>query len=85
MIGAGNVRVVIRKQNKKKNNRKDKNNTKTYSVSFMDDRNVKVGINAVKKTRDASDDGINHQRKKGNEREDLGPTQLFRTLITLQD
>lgn len=58
---------------------------KTYNTNFMDDRNAEVDINAVKITRGASDDGINHRCKKGKEREDPGPSQSLKTLITRQD
>lgn len=85
MIEIRDVGEAMGKENKKKNNRKDKNHTKTYNTNFMDDRNVEVDINAVKRTRGASDDGINHRRKKGKEREDPGPSQSLRTLITRQD
>ena len=42
----------------------------------MDHRDIEIDVNAVKRTRGASDDGVaTNRRKKGKERADPGPSQ----------
>ncbi|KAG2191005.1 hypothetical protein INT46_010836, partial [Mucor plumbeus] len=51
----------------------------------MDDRNVEIDINAVKRTRGVSDEEIQSRRKKGKEKEDPGPSQAIINLRARQN
>jgi len=49
----------------------------------MDHRDIEIDVNAVKRTRGASDDGVvTNRRKKGKERADPGPSQFSHPMFT---